>query len=204
MWILRSCFHYGIYFLFVVFCCNWIVIRQNNDLLFNSVKEVPFRQYTLVLGTSKKGKHGMNPYFKYRIEAAAQLYHTGKTKYILLSGDNHTVSYNEPQDMKIYLMELGVPESAIILDYAGFRTLDSVVRAQKVFNCNELIIVSQPFHNQRAVFIAKHYGIDAVAYNARDVQRRFNLPPIREYLAKVAVIIDLYLLQTEPKFPSHI
>lgn len=102
--------------------------------------------------------------------------------------------------MAEYLIGLGVPDNAIIRDYAGFRTLDSVVRAQKVFHCNSLIIVSQKFHNQRAVFIARHYGIDAVGYNARDVASKSNLTHWREFAARFGAVLDLYVLNRQPKF----
>ena len=102
--------------------------------------------------------------------------------------------------MAEYLIELGVPEDIIIKDYAGFRTLDSVVRAKKVFNCSSLIIVSQEFHNKRAIFIADHYDLDAVAYNARDVQRRTGSFHWREFLARPLMILDLFVFNSKPKF----
>lgn len=153
-----------------------------------------------MLGSGKNGRFGINPYFKYRMEAAAELYLNRKVKKLVVSGDNHIKSYNETTDMAEYLISLGVPDEDIIRDYAGFRTLDSVVRAKKVFNCKSLIIVSQKFHNQRAVFIARHYRIDAVGYNAQDVQSKNNFTHWREFAAKFGTIIDLYLLNRQPKF----
>lgn len=179
---------------------NLVLISFVSHLTYDNVEEVPHKKTALVLGTSKNGRRGINPYFKYRIEAAAELWFAGKVDQILVSGDNHHVSYDEPSDMANYLISLGVPDSVIIRDYAGFRTLDSVIRAKKVFNCQELIIVSQEFHNERALFIAKYFNIDAVAYNARDVQRKFNLPPPREFISKCWVFLDLFLLRTQPKF----
>jgi len=178
---------------------NYIIISKSEPYLFDEVKELPYKKTALVLGTIK-GNNGINPYFKYRMEAAAELYFEGKIEQILVSGDNHVVGYDEPTDMANYLVELGVPRNIIILDYAGFRTLDSVIRAKKVFNCSELIIVSQKFHNQRAVYAARTIGIDAVGYNATDVSSKNNFTHYREIVSKFVMILDLHAFHTEPKF----
>jgi SanA protein len=186
--------------LFWAICSNCLIIVSTNNYLFDKVEDLPEKEFALVLGAGKKGKYGINLYFKYRMEAAAELYFQGKVKKLIVSGDNHIKTYDETTDMADYLINLGVPDHDIIRDYAGFRTLDSVVRAKKVFNCKSLIIVSQKFHNQRAVFIARHYNIDAVGYNARDVQSKNNFTHWREFAAKFGTIIDLYLLNRQPKF----
>ena len=134
------------------------------------------------------------------MEATAELYFAGKIAYVIVSGDNSRVGYDEPSQMADYLVELGIPRDKITLDYAGFRTLDSVIRAKKVFNCKELIIVSQKFHNQRAVYAAKQYGIAAVGYNARDVQSKWNITHLREIASKFLMILDLHVFNTKPKF----
>lgn len=186
--------------LFWATCSNLLIEHATQRYLYDSLDELPPKEFGLVLGAGKNGRYGLNPYFVYRMEAAAELYHSGKIKKLIVSGDNHVKTHDETTDMAEYLMALGVPDNAIIRDYAGFRTLDSVVRAQKVFHCNSLIIVSQKFHNQRAVFIARHYGIDAVGYNARDVQRKGNLTHFREFAAKFGAVLDLYVLNRQPKF----
>lgn len=186
--------------LFWAICSNCLIIFSTSNHLYDSIDAVPKKEFALVLGAGKKGKYGINLYFKYRMEAAAELYFEGKVKKLIVSGDNHVSTYDETTDMANYLVGLGVPTDDIIRDYAGFRTLDSVVRAKKVFNCKSLIIVSQKFHNQRAVFIARHYNIDAVGYNARDVQSKNNFTHWREFAAKFGTIIDLYLLNRQPKF----
>jgi SanA protein len=143
----------------------------------------------------------LNPHFVHRIDAAVELYRAGKVKHLLVSGDNHKHGYDEPTDMKKALLERGVPESAITLDYAGFRTLDSVVRAKKVFGQDCLVIVSEPFHNARALFLCRHYGIDAVAFNAEPVSTRISRwAHLREYLARVKAVLDLYVFRSRPKF----
>lgn len=155
----------------------------------------------LLLGTSRLGRTGkLNPFFYNRIEAAAMLYHSGKINVIIVSGDNSQTDYNEPEDMKQELMKRGVPESAIYLDYAGFRTLDSVVRAKEIFGQQQFIVISQRFHNERAVYVARKKGIEAYGYNAADVSTVQGMKTyLREYLARDKAMLDL-LLNLQPKF----
>jgi SanA protein len=119
-------------------------------------------------------------------------------KHLLVSGDNHSKNYDEPTDMKNYLVSLGVPKEAITLDYAGFRTFDSMIRAKLIFGLTKFTIVSQEFHNQRALFICDQLGIEAVAFNAKDGYRGTG-SLTREYFAKSKAVLD-FLLGTEPKF----
>lgn len=178
----------------------WIVKSTASQIYFE-VNEIPARKVGLVLGASKNTPHGPNLYFAYRMKAAAELYKAGKVKFLLVSGDNHIKAYDEPSDMHDALVELGVPDSCIYLDYAGFRTFDSMVRCKEVFGEDSIIIVSQQFHNQRALFIANHEGIEAIAYNAKEVHNHYSLKTkIREYFARVKCVLDLFLLNTKPKF----
>ncbi|MEX0598606.1 MAG: ElyC/SanA/YdcF family protein, partial [Candidatus Paceibacterota bacterium] len=141
-----------------------------------------------------------NLYFDYRIAAATDLYLSEKIKFILISGDNGLKDYNEPLDMKNDLIKNGVPEDKIILDYAGFRTFDSVLRAKYIFGQDSMVIISQEFHNKRALYIAKHYGIKAIAYNAKDVNKRSGIKvQIREKISRVKVFIDI-LTNKQPKY----
>ena len=185
----------------VLLCDLWVVISAQNHV-FSELEKLPQKDVALVLGTSKTARSGrINLFFKYRMDAAAQLYRSGKVRHFILSGDNHIETYDEPSDMKAALVERGVPESAITLDYAGFRTLDSVVRCKDVFDQQQVIIVSQEFHNLRAVFIARSKGIDAVGFNARGLSRSYSIKTwLREYLARVKAVLDLYILRTQPKF----
>jgi SanA protein len=124
-------------------------------------------------------------------------------QHIVVSGDNSTEYYDESTAMKEALVLIGVPDSVITLDYAGFRTLDSVVRCKWVFGQSEIIVVSQEFQNERALFIANHYGINAVGFNAKDVPNRYGFKTmLREYLARVKAVLDIYVLNTQPKFPG--
>lgn len=169
---------------------------------YNDPADIPGKKIGLLLGTSKylsKGKH--NFYYKYRIDAAVELFRLGKISYILVSGDNATMNYDEPTTIKKDLVNRGIPEKRIFLDYAGFRTLDSVERCKEVFGETDIVVISQQFHNERALYIAKKKGINAVGFNARDVDFRYGYKTkLREKFARVKTILDIHLLNTQPKF----
>ncbi len=162
------------------------------------------REYALVLGTSKFTKSGMvNPYYRYRILAASELYLSGKVKKIIASGDNGTRYYNEPATMRADLIEAGVAKEDIILDFAGFRTLDSVARCKLKFGVTDPIIVTQKYHSHRAVFLAKSYGMDsATAYAAKSPEgASFRIRnETREAFARVKAVFDVKFLGVRPKF----
>jgi SanA protein len=179
--------------------CNMIVHLRSSGKTFSDVHAIPFRKTGIVLGTSKYYRGNLvNPYFKYRIDAAAELYHAGKIKYLIVSGDNSKKSYNEPQDMKDALLKKGVPEKRIICDYAGLRTFDSIYRAWKIFGLKSFTIISQEYHNKRALYICQGLGLDAVAYNAHDVYGNESFRP-REILARTAAVMDIWLGK-KPKY----
>ncbi|AAF09774.1 vancomycin high temperature exclusion protein [Deinococcus radiodurans] len=168
---------------------------------FDRPEDLPARHVGLVLGTSKYLASGrVNRYYLYRIDAAEAAYKAGKVRVLLLSGDNSSVSYDEPTTMKEDLLERGIPAEQLVLDYAGFRTLDSVVRAAEVFGTRQFTLISQPFHNERAIFLARTRGLDAAALNARDVTGRSGLKVQgREVLARVKAVLDV-LRGKGPKF----
>jgi SanA protein len=179
----------------------YAVARRTSSRLFDEVATLPHRPVGVVLGTTPLQRSGApNAYFHYRIEAAAEIYHAGKVDYLLLSGDNRARNYDEPRYMKNALLERGIPGDRIYLDAAGLRTLDSVVRASRIFGQDHFTVISQEFHNRRAVFIAEHFDIDAIGYNARDVEPTSGLrTQAREALARVRMLLDLYLLDTQPE-----
>lgn len=182
---------------------NLWVEWQTRDRLYDEIGSVPPKNVALLLGTSKNLRGGRpNLYFRYRIDAVTALYQAGKIKHIIASGDNRLDSYNEPLDMQKALLERGIPKEAITLDYAGFRTLDSVVRAKEIFSQSDIIIVSQAFHNERALFISDFYGIQAIGFNAQDVELgEWQLKMRwREYFACFKAVLDLYVLRTQPRF----
>ena len=171
--------------------------------IYTEIKELPQKKAALLLGTAKYVAKGKKNYFYvYRIRAAVALWKAGKVKAIVVSGDNETKYYNETARMQKDLIKAGVPKKYIALDYAGFRTLDSVVRAEAVFDLEDYIIVSQKFHLERALFIAKAKGQKVIGFAAKDIAgtKAANKMMAREYLARIKAFLDVYLLHTEPKF----
>jgi SanA protein len=188
-------------FLIGVLLVDRSISWQAEKQIFHQVSKLPDFDVALVLGTSKYLGRTLNDYYAHRIEAAIELYNKGKVTSFLLSGDNAHRSYNEPWTMKRDLLRADVPEQAIHLDYAGFRTLDSIVRAKEVFNTDRFIIVTQQFHCERALFIANHYQINAVCLAVPGPQQRSGaMIRAREILARVKAILDLYIFHTQPKF----
>lgn len=180
---------------------NYSIKKDSAAFVSYAIADIPQTKTALLLGTGKNLSNGMpNAYFYNRIQATADLYKSGKTQYIIVSGDNGTKDYNEPEDMQMELIKNEVPQDRIILDHAGFRTLDSVVRAKEIFGQTNLIIVSQKFHNERAVFLAQQNGIKAFGYNAADVNKYAGFKTnAREYCAKAKAYWDL-ILGVQPKF----
>lgn len=174
---------------------NIRVERAVESRIFTSVDFIPHNKVALLLGTNPLNRRGRpNSYFINRINTAAELYHAGKVDFIIASGDNHTKEYDEPTAMRDSLIAHGVPEDRIVLDFAGFRTLDSVARAKEVFGCDSLTIISQEDHNARALYLADANGIDAVAVSAplragRWVRTRL---AIREWLARDKIMLDIW------------
>ena len=181
--------------------CSHLIQQAGKGRVYDRADAIPSRKFGLLLGTSEHRRDGGdNPYFKYRIEAAARLYRMGKVKRLLVSGDNHLNGYNEPEDMKRALVAQHVPPGVITLDYAGLRTLDSIDRAEKVFGLKQFTIISQRDHDERALLIARHYGIDAIAYAADDVAFQYaQRAHIHEWLAQVKVVLDLFVFHTVPR-----
>lgn len=181
--------------LVLLFVTNQIINTSTQKHLYDTLDQLPENRVGLVLGTSPRIRDGRaNPYFSNRMEAAADLYHNNKVEYLIVSGDNRTRYYNEPEYMRQALIELGVPSSSIFPDHAGIRTYESVMRAREVFGQTNITIISQRFHNQRAVYIARQKGINAVAFNAEDVHQEMNdRTRIREWFAKSKVFWDLFL-----------
>ena len=186
--------------------CLWgadaLVSRAARGRTFGDVASVPECAAALIPGCSERLNDGRsNLYFLHRIRTAAELYRSGKVRYLIVSGDNHIEGYDEPSGMKRALVARGVPADAIYCDYAGFRTLDSVVRAKAIFGQDRIVVVSQKFHNERAIFLARSNGIDAFGLNAPDVGGAAGLRSwLRERLARLKSVLDIYVFHTEPKF----
>ncbi|MEO0794039.1 MAG: ElyC/SanA/YdcF family protein [Verrucomicrobiota bacterium] len=177
--------------------------------VFHLVEKTPKSQIGVVLGTSPVLPDGRaNLYFQYRMDATAALYHAGKIEWVLASGANPVSHYDESTAMRQALVERGVPEERIFRDFAGFRTLDSIVRAKEVFQIDSFLVISQDFHVRRAIYLGQAHDIDVVGFAARDVPAVVGLKTmVREELARVKAVLDVTVLRTEPKFlgpPVHL
>ena len=177
----------------VTIVVNNIIVKSTRAQLYYDVNKIPRNKVGVLLGTAKykdKAKKIINPYYQTRIEAAAALYMVGKVDYIIVSGDNSTLYYNEPLLMKNDLIAMGVPANRIYLDNAGFRTLDSILRCRDIFGQKSFTIISQAFHNQRALYIANHKQVTTVAFCAAEGDSYWE-EMVREKLARVKMMLDL-------------
>ena len=192
--IFRICFICVALCAIFVVCCNFTVKNSAKGKLYDKVSDIPSRKVGLLLGTSPYTAKGIvNQYYNNRIDAAAELYFANKISYILISGDNHRHGYNEPEEMRQSLIEKGVPDSVIYLDYAGLRTYDSMIRAKDVFGEDSITVISQHWHNERALYIAQHHQLEAIAFNAKEVYYRkaYLKNHTREAAAKVKAVLDV-------------
>jgi SanA protein len=201
-WMKRIFLTLSVLFISLFIITNVWIVRSTKDSVFSNIQKVPHHRIALVLGTSHRTSKGdPNPFFEKRIETAAELYKKGKIDHLILSGDNRTIYYNEPMAMLKALLKKDVPASAITLDYAGLRTLDSIVRCKEIFGQNKFIIITQPFHSYRALFISQYYHINAIAMVAEEPDFEYSFKVrIREYLARTKAVLDLYVLKTPPRF----
>jgi SanA protein len=181
--------------------CNYLINSFAEGKTYSSTTQIPKNKVGLILGTSKRLIGGQpNPYYENRISATVALYNANKINFILVSGDNGSIYYNEPTTMKKDLVEKGIPAEHIFLDYAGFRTLDSMLRAKEVFGLTKITVISQKFHNERAIYIAEKKGLKAIGFNATDISLESGLRvQLREYFARVKVFLDL-ALKVQPRF----
>lgn len=190
--------------LIVVFLvgCNLWVVWSTQDKVYSNSELLPDHRMALVLGTSHKTISGKpNPYFEKRMETAAELFTSGKIDHFILSGDNRSMYYNEPVAMRKALLKKGVPGTAITLDYAGLRTLDSIVRCKQIFGQEKITVITQPFHSYRALFISEYYELDAVAMVADEPNFENSIKVrLREYIARPIAVLDLYVFKTAPRF----
>lgn len=186
---------------FLMLYCNNLVVRKSHGKTFSSIEGVPFNKTGLLLGTGMLlGNGNVNPFFQNRIIATVQLMKVGKIENLIISGDNGRVGYDEPSDMRSQLIAAGIDSTRIYLDYAGFRTYDSVVRAKKIFGQTNLTVISQFFHNERAIYIAESFGMNVIGFNAADVGgERGEAVLMREWLARVNAWLDV-LISKDPHF----
>ncbi|OCG01754.1 vancomycin high temperature exclusion protein [Gilliamella sp. wkB308] len=200
--IIKSLFSLCFLLICVIAGLDFWISYETAPYIYHDVNKLPYQNVGVVLGTSKYVRGGgKNVFYQNRINGAISLYNQHKIDYLLLSGDGEDSfqSYNEPVTMKKDLIKAGIPSDAIVLDYAGFRTLDSVVRANKVFDAKSFTIITQEFHCERAIFIALAQNIQAQCF-AVPAPDSMKLVRIRETLARVSAFIDLYILNKEPKY----
>lgn len=201
-WVKRIILALILLFVVILSVCNIWIVKSTEAKVYSDLSKLPEHRVALVLGTSHRlVGGGPNPFFHNRIKMAAALYRLGKIDHFILSGDNSTRYYNEPIEMRKALIKEGVPATAITLDYAGLRTLDSVVRSKAIFGQDKITIITQSFHSYRALFISNYYNIDAVAMVAEDPDLDHTLRVhIREYLARTKAVLDLYIFKTAPRY----
>lgn len=185
----------------VLIGCNLWIVCSTQDRVYERVSEIDSQPVGLVLGTSKKvGPDTPNQHFVNRLEAAAELFRSGKVTTLLVSGYRDSKYYDETRDMVADLVEMGVPESKIWADDQGARTFDSVERAYSVFGLDRFVIVSDDFHVSRALFIADQLGLEAVALRSEQVDPGYSRKVrVREYFARVKAVLDLYLIHSEER-----
>jgi SanA protein len=180
--------------------CDAVIDKGAEGMTYFNINSIPKNKVGVVLGTSSRLiAGGNNPYYTHRIDATLALYKAGKIDRVLVSGDNATKYYNEPETFKKDLISGGIPEDSIILDPSGFRTLDSMIRAKEVFGLDSVTVISQKFQNERAIYLASRKGMYAIGFNATDLSGSQGMKvQIREYFARVKVFVDL-LLNTQPR-----
>lgn len=173
----------------------WISL-QARDRLATQVQALRPATYAVVLGTAKYYSSGVNPFYQARMAATAELYHSGMIEQVIASGDHSTPFYNEPGMMLEDLVLLGVPEQVILRDGGGIRTLHSVRRLDSEFGQTDVIIISQRFHLERALFIAQAAGIAAQGFVAEDPPLRWYWRVrVREIFARLSAMMDVYVLE---------
>ena len=182
--------------------CQKLVSGAGDGRVFARPEDLPDNEVGLVLGTAKWTRRGtINRFFSYRMDAAARLYQSGKIRLLLLSGNGISADPGEPEAMRDELLARGVPLEALQLDSGGTRTLESIARAKQLFGLNRMTIVSQEFHNRRALFFCRSFGIEAVGFNAEDVpasEARWIF--LRELLARVDAVLEMAF--SAWKFPA--
>ena len=183
----------------IMLLCNYLVCSNSEGRLYTDIDSIQPYEVGLLLGTTPQTRIGRktNQFFKNRIDAAESLYKAGKIKSILISGDDNSLDgVNEVECMKDSLVARGIPNNAFILDGKGLRTLDAVVRATNVYGAHSYVVISQKFHNERAIYLAEHLGLDVhglIGFNAADATSNMAfMTYIREYFARVKVFIDIF------------
>ncbi len=187
--------------LVLIVICYFVVAANASDRTFNEVNDVPHNRYGLLLATSPitlGGAH--NFFFDNRIKAADELYKAGKIDYVIASGGDYTKEHkngcDEPAAIRDSLVARGIPTERIILDYEGLRTLNSIAKAKEIYGLDSVTLISQKYHNERAIYLADHYNLHAIGYNAEPspIRRNRIKNTLRESLARIKMFIDINTL----------
>lgn len=180
---------------------NAFIVYSTKPDVFADIGRIPVREVGVLLGTSSRGHTNQNPYFTSRINAAAKLFHAGKIKRILISGNGCQRNFHEDTEMQAALLKLGVPKDKMELDPRSLRTFDTVYRVKHIYHLNDVTFISQRYHDYRALFLAKSLGVKAIAFAAKPVG---GFHPwhghLREYLARALALADVSLLRRKPKY----
>lgn len=183
-------------FALAIIACNLLIVETTDSYVVDEIKDLPDYDVAVVLGAKIGSEFLTN-----RVKAAAELYKSGKVHHILVSGAQTGSYYDEPAAMKSFLVKQGIPEKDITCDFAGFRTLDSMIRAKDVFGLDQFIVVSQRYHNYRAVYIARDNDAEAIAYNAENGPERYMWHArFREMSARFVAVLDVHVWGREPRF----
>jgi SanA protein len=189
-------------FVFIVAANAWIVLSTNGQVFHETEQMTPVKK-GIILGTSRLTIDGeKNLFFEERINAGARLLISGKVQVLLVSGDNESRYYNEPQDMLNALVKRGISDSLVDQDASGLRTLDSIFRLKSVFGDTSVIIITQKYHAHRALFLANQYGISAQAYVADKPDKKAHMVYIREWMARPLAVLDVFVFNSQPKYPN--
>lgn len=187
-----------------LFTCNFLVVSNAEGKIFSDTDKIPVSDAGLLLGTTPQSRIGRKPnlFFTYRVDAAEKLYRSGKIRHIIISGDDNSLDgINEPECMRDTLIARGVPADVISTDGKGLRTINSVERMGSVFGISSYTVISQRFHNERAVYLAEHIKPEAMkvmAFNAESPTSNTALITyIREYFARVKMFIDIAMINIQ-------
>ena len=179
-----------------------IIAIESRPYIYADIAALPLTQVALIPGAAILSNGNLSPVLKDRVDAAVRLYKAGKIEKILVSGDNSTLTYNEVNPVRNYLLTSGIPAEDIFLDHAGFDTYSSMYRARDIFQVSSITIVTQSFHLPRAIYVAHHLGIVAYGFNA-DSGRYLFKNYVREWFADVKASIDI-AHHRKPKYTGNI
>ncbi|WP_185873276.1 SanA/YdcF family protein [Blattabacterium cuenoti] len=186
----------------IVIFSYFLISFTSRNKNYDSIEKIPYNNFGIVLGTSKYlHGGGVNYYFKSRMDAIQLLFYKKKIQYIIVSGDNKEENYNEPKMMKIELIKRGIPSNIIYEDLYGINTMNSIIRAYKIFHQKKFTIVSQKFHNERAIFFGKYLGLDVVAFNAKNLTTYSSKIYFREIFSRIKIFLRIFFhLELYKKF----